>query len=83
MLVVLTTNLVLNLVFYYNFNDLDLNKGEATFYQDAYNQERLVSITTYLHTAVEVIFNIVMLIYLIAIAADQDDDEPSIEPPTD
>lgn len=33
-------------------------------------QERLVSITTYLHTGEEIVFNIVMLVYLIAIAAD-------------
>ena len=36
----------------------------------AYSQERLVSVTTYLHTGVEIVFNIVMLVYLIAIVAE-------------
>ena len=48
----------------------------------AYNQERLVSVTTYLHTGVEIVFNIVMLVYLIAIVAEQDEDESDMVPET-
>ena len=71
MLAVLMTNLILNLVFYFNFSP-NVDKGlTPEQYQDiAMEQERLVSITTYLHTGEEIVFNIVMLVYLIAIAVD-------------
>ncbi len=71
MLVVLLANLVLNLIFYLNFGpNLEESSSYIGVVDAAYNQERLVSVTTYLHSGVEIVFNIVMLVYLIAIAAE-------------
>ena len=60
MLIVLTTNIVLDIVFYVEFEQVLQTEGNKVA------QERLVSDTSYIHTSVEFLFNIVLLSYLIS-----------------
>ena len=58
MLFILTVNFILNIIFYDKFNKNYMNV-------DYLSQEKLVSITTYAHTVLEMIFNVVLLSFLI------------------
>ena len=59
MLFLMLANLVLNTIFYAQFEKSGTEKGVVA-------QERLVSITTYVHTGLEITFNIVLLSFLIS-----------------
>ena len=66
MLVLLITNFVLDIVFYVHFHPkLIDSKDTETILQ----MERLVSLTYYIHTILEILFNIVLLVFLISQAS--------------
>ena len=62
MIILLTASFVLQLVFYMKFDSVIKEENDK---EGMLDQELLVSITLYLHTTIEILFNIVVLVYLI------------------
>lgn len=63
MIALLTANFVLDIIFYLNFNSEDYApKNDPT----RASQDTLVSVTTYIHSILEVLFNLVLLWFLIS-----------------
>ena len=66
MLVLLITNFVLDIVFYVHFNPKSIDSKDT---ETILQMERLVSLTYYIHTILEILFNIVLLVFLISQAS--------------
>ena len=62
MILLLTASFVLQLFFYMRFDSVIKDNDDKN---GMLEQELLVSITLYLHTVIEILFNIVALVYLI------------------
>ena len=62
MILLLTASFVLQLFFYMKFDSVIKDNDDKN---GMLEQELLVSITLYLHTVIEILFNIVALVYLI------------------
>lgn len=63
MVALLTCNFVLDIIFYINFkNDNYVAAGDPERQQ----LDSLISVTTYIHSAMEILFNFVMLWFLIS-----------------
>ena len=62
MILLLTASFVLQLFFYMRFDSVIKDNDDKN---GMLEQELLVSITLYLHTVIEILFNIVVLVYLI------------------
>ena len=71
MMAVLTVQLVFNTIFYTTYDPTRSMDGHAD-QDDVIKQERLNSIGVYTHTAIELIFNIVILSYLISQSKSQE-----------
>ena len=65
MMVILTVQLVFNIIFYTTYDPADPIDPSVDKEREV-NQERLYSIGIYTHTAVELVFNVVILSYLIS-----------------
>ena len=59
MLFIMTINFVLDVIFYVQFDKIKEKKGQAA-------QEKLVSITTYVHTSLEILFDLVLISFLVS-----------------
>lgn len=81
MMVILTVQLVFDIIFYTTYdpaNPIDPSEDKEA----AIKQERLNSIGVYTHTAVELVFNVVILSYLISQSRNREErriKEPNAE----
>lgn len=69
----LIVNFVCNMVFYIEF---DSNDSDET----AIDQEIMVSTITYIHSSMDILFNAVLLVFLISQANDSSPDLPMMPP---
>ena len=75
-LTLLIINFVTDIVFYRCFDS-----GYNDFENKEVGEEKMVSIITYIHCASEILFNIVLLAFLIAQASDNTQEEPIMMQP--
>jgi len=74
MLGLLTTSFVLDIVFYLNFKPDEMTDSGQL------HQEKLVAITLYIHSGIEILFDLVLLKFLISQASEIDIELPRAVP---